>query len=238
MILLINGNQTTFMSYDKIRQRVSKVHEIRQVSEQSTENIPTIRATTGGKVTGREIIRKINDSQVTVLDFLYHYYSYTDQLERIQWVIQNQEKIEQGYRLKKATGKFRGRTWTAWFSEDIPAASGPWLLGGLPGLILHAYDEGKEIEFKVTALEDERIIDDLLVENEKVLRETNTLDRRITQVSKKQYFTQRKTMLKDPTAFTRSMYTQATGIQDYGILNRRSWTEVAENPIDKNEVTY
>lgn len=43
-----------------------------------------------------------------------------------------------GYQCQKATATFLGREWTAWYTEDIPLDNGPWLLRGLPGLILKA----------------------------------------------------------------------------------------------------
>ena len=43
--------------------------------------------------------------------------------------------------------KFKGRTWTAWFTTDIPLDNGPWKLCGLPGLILRAYDAKQQYIF-------------------------------------------------------------------------------------------
>lgn len=42
------------------------------------------------------------------------------------------------YECHLATTFFRGRTWKAWFADDIPLSLGPWKLAGLPGLILEA----------------------------------------------------------------------------------------------------
>jgi GLPGLI family protein len=67
----------------------------------------------------------------------------------IDWKILNDEKIISGYRCQKATGRFRGREYTAWFTKEIPVPYGPWKLFGLPGLILAVQD--KKGVFKVTA---------------------------------------------------------------------------------------
>ena len=45
-----------------------------------------------------------------------------------------------GYHCQLAKTNFKGRTWLAWYAEDIPVPEGPWKLCGLPGLILRAYD--------------------------------------------------------------------------------------------------
>ncbi len=59
----------------------------------------------------------------------------------ISWEITNQKKKVLGYECQKATGTFRGREYTAWFTTAIPVPYGPWKLFGLPGLILEAYDK-------------------------------------------------------------------------------------------------
>ena len=39
-----------------------------------------------------------------------------------------------GYPCQLAKTNFKGRTWLAWYAEDIPVSEGPWKLCGLPGL--------------------------------------------------------------------------------------------------------
>lgn len=43
---------------------------------------------------------------------------------------------------------FRGRTWTAWYAEQIPIDAGPWKLHGLPGLILKSTDNSATHDFE------------------------------------------------------------------------------------------
>ena len=64
-----------------------------------------------------------------------------------------------------ATADFRGRRWTAWFATDIPVSDGPWKLGGLPGLILEAYDDGQQHVFTAVGLE--RVKDEPIIFNQK-----------------------------------------------------------------------
>ncbi len=67
-------------------------------------------------------------------------YTYSEPLPDFGWEIQDGDTIVCGYNCQKATATFRGVTWTAWFSIDLPYSDGPWKLCGLPGLILRAYD--------------------------------------------------------------------------------------------------
>lgn len=58
-----------------------------------------------------------------------------------------------GYACQMAVTQFKGRQWTAWYTEDIPLDEGPWKLRGLPGLILKAYDAQRQFVFEGAGLE-------------------------------------------------------------------------------------
>jgi GLPGLI family protein len=53
-----------------------------------------------------------------------------------------------GYRCTLAKTQFKGRLWFAWYTEGIPLNYGPWKFGGLPGLILRAYDSKRQYIFE------------------------------------------------------------------------------------------
>ena len=79
--------------------------------------------------------------------------TYRDTLNAQQWTMTDSTREVLGYTCQQATADFRGRHWTAWFATDIPVSDGPWKLGGLPGLILEAYDEGHQYTFTAVGLE-------------------------------------------------------------------------------------
>ena len=58
-----------------------------------------------------------------------------------------------GYNCQMAKVQFKGRTWYAWYAEDIPVAEGPWKLCGLPGLVLRAYDAQRQFCLDAVGLE-------------------------------------------------------------------------------------
>ncbi|MES2372686.1 MAG: GLPGLI family protein [Bacteroidota bacterium] len=80
-------------------------------------------------------------------------FSVEDQVPIIGWDISSDTKELMGVKCQKATGNYKGRTYTAWFSTQLPFSNGPWKLGGLPGLILEAYDAKKEVMFKLVTYE-------------------------------------------------------------------------------------
>jgi hypothetical protein len=72
----------------------------------------------------------------------------TEPLEQPKWdIITDSTKQILGYDCQMARCKFKGRTWIAWFTADIPLDNGPWKLCGLPGLILRAYDSKQQYIF-------------------------------------------------------------------------------------------
>lgn len=56
------------------------------------------------------------------------------------WKMYKETKQIKGYKCQKATIQFRGRSYIAWFTNEIPTSFGPWKFQGLSGLILEIYD--------------------------------------------------------------------------------------------------
>ncbi len=71
----------------------------------------------------------------------------------INWHIEDSVKNIQGYLCQKATGRSYGRNYIAWFCTDIPYSFGPRRLVGLPGLILEAYDDKREVVYTLLQLD-------------------------------------------------------------------------------------
>lgn len=67
----------------------------------------------------------------------------------IVWNIGSETKMIESYSCKKATGKYKGRHYIAWFTESIPIPDGPYVFKGLPGLVLEVYDPNDYVHFKI-----------------------------------------------------------------------------------------
>ena len=85
---------------------------------------------------------------VSLQDFIYE-----DELNAQQWEIKDSTKTILDYPCQMAACNFRGREWTAWFTTDIPVSDGPWKFGGLPGLIMEAYDKGNQYVFTIVGIQ-------------------------------------------------------------------------------------
>ena len=69
----------------------------------------------------------------------------------ILWKIDSETKMIESYLCKKATGKYKGRHYIAWFTPSIPIPDGPYIFKGLPGLILEVYDQSDTIHFSMVS---------------------------------------------------------------------------------------
>jgi GLPGLI family protein len=75
---------------------------------------------------------------------------YRDSLHPQPWTLHMERKKIGELECLKATTRFRGRSYIAWYCPSIPVTNGPWKLGGLPGLIIEAYEQNRDLYFKLT----------------------------------------------------------------------------------------
>lgn len=85
--------------------------------------------------------------------FMNSYYLIDEPQQQIKWKITNDTATISGIKSQKATTYFKGRNWIAWYAPEMPFQSGPWKLNGLPGLIIEAYDDKKEVIFALAGID-------------------------------------------------------------------------------------
>lgn len=102
-----------------------------------------------------EIYQNYPEGQTTCLDRVWtNKYRITENTELPQWTIVSDSTARiLGYDCTLATTHYKGRTWKAWFTEDIPLPYGPWKLCGLPGLVLRAKDATHQFIFEGIGLQ-------------------------------------------------------------------------------------
>ena len=111
---------------------------------------------------------------LTYTDVLHNdfFFCYEESIPTFSWELADGDTIIIGYPCHKAVCKFRGRTWTAWYSLDLPFDNGPWKLGGLPGLILAASESRHEFSFVATGIEQMRQTATICFQPKRYLRST------------------------------------------------------------------
>lgn len=78
---------------------------------------------------------------------------YTDKMPKTEWHLTDSTKQVCGFLCRQAMGSVAGRDWTVWFTPEIPFSFGPWILGGLSGLILEAEDTEHYFHFIAQGVE-------------------------------------------------------------------------------------
>ncbi|MEC5394715.1 GLPGLI family protein [Bergeyella sp. RCAD1439] len=95
----------------------------------------------------------VKDTLIFYDEILAEAYQYTEKIPTINWSIEDEKDDLLGYSVGKAKGRFAGRDYVAWFSEEIPVPDGPYKFNGLPGLILKVEDTKKQFLFEAVALQ-------------------------------------------------------------------------------------
>lgn len=76
-----------------------------------------------------------------------------EKIPDFNWNIKHKDTLKIGdFICNKATLDFRGRSYTAWYSTDIPLSYGPWKFSGLPGLIIEIYDNTRRYEWSLSRI--------------------------------------------------------------------------------------
>ena len=73
-------------------------------------------------------------------------------MDIFQWSLIDESKNIMSYTAYRAETTFRGRSYTAWYTPEIPLNAGPWKFNGLPGLILEIADSEKGVQFLISSL--------------------------------------------------------------------------------------
>lgn len=92
-------------------------------------------------------------------------YLLQDSLQKIEWKVMNQIKEVAGYICMKAVteDKVKGQKITAWFTGDIPVASGPEQFHGLPGMILELDIDDGTLKIEATSVEFKKLEKELVL---------------------------------------------------------------------------
>ena len=124
-------------------------------SNKSLAGLPGAVISNAAEGESYQIIKDRAANKITVIDYVSAIgdkFQYEDQLGSLPWKVSNETDTVASYQCQKATLTFRGREYTAWFTEDIPVHDGPWKFSGLPGLILKIEDTKGLFSFRLIGL--------------------------------------------------------------------------------------
>lgn len=88
-----------------------------------------------------------------VLSMTSNWCLYDELMPDFQWEIMEDTTEIIGFHVQKAVCNFGGRTWVAWFAEELPFNDGPYKFSGLPGLILSIADTQNHYRFELVSVE-------------------------------------------------------------------------------------
>ena len=99
------------------------------------------------------VYKDFSKKELQLSDFIeFNKYLITDTLSNFKWAITQEKKKILNYTCTKATTKFRGRQFEAWFTDAIPISNGPWKFCGLPGLIVAVKDLEGIYSYELTGI--------------------------------------------------------------------------------------
>lgn len=99
------------------------------------------------------ILNRESNELIHLISFAFEYYYYNEPIPKLRWtMVADSDTLIAGHHCAKATTNFRGRDWTAWYTEEIPIDAGPYKFSGLPGLILEVEDSNCEHQISAIAI--------------------------------------------------------------------------------------
>lgn len=112
----------------------------------------------GDDEAGRQVYKNTTTNQIIFRDFIPLNGNFipcivSETMKPLKWKFTDQTRKIGHYTCKLAEVNFRGRTYRAWFSNDIPVSHGPWKFHGLPGGIVEIRSSDENIAFVLQKLE-------------------------------------------------------------------------------------
>jgi len=155
MMLFVGKNASLFTSYDKLAHEISEDQKFR--ARALAGNAPAV-----------SIIDNKPTERMSKIDYFYFIkenilvtkevialqsYIIEEPAPKINWKITKDTSNFSGINCMKATASYENKNWIVWFAPSLPFQTGPWKLNSLPGLIVDAYDENKEVHYQFAGID-------------------------------------------------------------------------------------
>ena len=101
------------------------------------------------------IFKNMTTKTISTVDHIYMQgmYEYEESFDSFNWQITSETDTIHNYVCQKAICDFGGRTWEAWFTQELPFCDGPYKFCNLPGLILNVADTQNHYSWKFLSIE-------------------------------------------------------------------------------------
>ena len=152
-VLQIGRNYQAFLDYGELRRDSiwnASVKARKKYEEFEAESKAAFKAT----LSNLKLIFDRSKGMINAHEKIFiNKYHYTEPIPQLQWTMARGDSTVLGYTCHKATTRFRGRDYIAWYTEEIPFPYGPFKFGGLPGLITCIYDTQREHIYTLVGFE-------------------------------------------------------------------------------------
>ena len=170
------------------------------------------------------ILKNCPKNQLTQIDRLAgDYFYYEEDGPVFEWELMEDTATVCGYLCQKARTIFRGRTYHAWYTPEIPISSGPWKFEGLPGLILRVDDSQSMFRFVCTHI---------MKPEEKMQMNSDKYYSREFRISKSRYNQEKQRYMDNPGQF---MTGSSRGQQIGALIPAHHYQKRPFNPIELTE---
>ncbi|MBS9524098.1 GLPGLI family protein [Litoribacter ruber] len=146
MVLLVGEQQSLFKSYNKYLQ--DSLIQAHSSSGTTPKEFFELKKQYPNSNFDFQIVK--NTRSIKVYDkIIPDHYVYEKDMSGLEWEITGDKKTLMGFTVQKAKALYGGRVWEAWFSEDLPLNDGPYVFGGLPGLVIEVKDSQGHYAFNL-----------------------------------------------------------------------------------------
>lgn len=247
MVLLVGSHASAYKSYDRQLQDALFRKQIADQKANSPDG--NIQINRQVKASGTAYYLFPNEGKLFTKEHLFNNYLIESAIPVINWKITGDTATFKGMHCQKANTHFKGRNYTAWFCADLPLHTGPWKLNGLPGVIMEAYDEKKEVVFTFDGIEkaiaspavsqpaNDPSVTLFGMDDEDADPNVIALPQKAIKTTEKEFEKLREAVRKNPDAFAQSiMAAQAPNMQGNGptpMLKIKAGPEIViNNPIE------
>ncbi|WP_346239485.1 GLPGLI family protein [Niabella insulamsoli] len=221
MVLLHGKNGSLFRSYNGYLADSVREKNLTESLNRGINGSITVKPT-GKSYIKDMILKNTADNKMIIISRILDYYYWIEPTPNINWTIYPDLQNHYNLTCQKATCTFRGRKYTAWFTNEIPINDGPWKFSGLPGLIVKIYDSKNEISFEFSGMA-------TLSKNLIAIPENSFLTNR------KEFLNLRQAYLENPMQFLQNSMKGGTIKLDFKNNTAKPGTAKSNNPIELSE---